>query len=176
MLEEIVNVIKDTALKHKRIGSFHYQSNILTNAQNGHKYFQCIVDDVSMHQLLVSYSPNIFTATFDIYIIGFVDTDTTILKVQDEAYDTALQIVMKMSLLETYKGLIEVHDYSILTLSHYTDDNSAGVKLTLELNIPFGFCDLEDYFDDEPKENEDEIIEEKRIELKPIRIKDESRC
>lgn len=169
MLKQVINIIKSTALRHKLIQSFKYQNSILINAQNGNKYYQCIVDDNSMHQLLISQSPNIFTSTFDIYIIGFVNSDKTILDIQNDCYDIAVQLVAK---LDTYQNILSVHDYSIMTLSHFTDDDSCGAKLSLELNIPFGLCDIDEYFDDDMDIDEEikEINPDKDIELKPIRL------
>lgn len=184
MLEEVINIIKDVSLRHKAVNDFHYQDNLLTNAQNNHKYYQVIVDDTNYHQLLISYNPNIFTATFDIYVLGFVDTDNTILNVQSNAYDIALQIMWKIQSIDEYDGIIDVHDYSIVTLSHYTDDNCAGVKMTLELRLPFGFCENDENFDDEPTELTDYINTkditlnidsnksiDKPITLNPVRLK-----
>lgn len=177
MLKQIINIIKDTALRHKLIQSFKYQDNLLINAQGCNKYLQCIVDDTSYHQLLISQSPNVFTATFDIYILGFVPTDKTILDVQNECYDVSIQLINK---LEDYQGALEVHDYSIMTLSHYTDDDAVGTKISLELRIPFALCDLDEWFDDEPKEEttDDKIISidsnkpiNKPISLNPVRLK-----
>ena len=165
---------------HKLINTFKYQSAIYNNAQNSHKYFQAYVDDVNLSQLLISTSPNIFTISLDLYILGFVPTtmvdtsgftytaDEITLNIQSTAYDTAIQVIKKLESLEEYQGIIEVHDYSILTLSHYTDDNSAGVKATIVLNVPIGACDYDDYFDDEPTEyDEDDDIE---ITLNPIEL------
>lgn len=175
MLKQIVDIIKNTALRHKAINSFKYQDSLLTNAQGSNRYYQCVIDDTSLHQLIISQSPNIFTSTFDIYIIGFVNTDETILEIQNNCYDIAVEIVAK---LDTYTDVISVHDYSLLVGSHYTDDNSVFCKINLELNIPFGLCDLDEYFDDEPKditEEDTEIIlngntEDKEIKLNPIRL------
>lgn len=172
MLQDIVNIIKNVSLRHKAVHTFKYQDAILINAQGHNKKFEVVVDTASMHQLLISNSPVIFTSTFDLYILGFVSTDTDILTVQSQAYDIALQIVNKIMDLDEYKGLIDVYDYSILTLHHYSDDNDAGVKLNIELRVPFAICDLDEYFDDEPKEQEEIIIEneDKEINLKPIKL------
>lgn len=179
MLKELIEVIRDTALKHKLVNSFKYQSSILVNAQNGNKYLQVVVDDTNLSQLLVSYSPDVFTVTLDVYVLGFVDTESTILNVQDIAYDTALQIMKKIETDDAYKGKIEIHDYSLLTLSHYTDDNSAGVKMSLEIRVPVGYCDLDEYFDEEAKDvqEEDKQInligdksDDKEILLNPIKV------
>lgn len=178
MLQDIIKLIENVSLRHKAVNSFKYQDSILTNAQGHNKSYQVVVDDNNLSQLLISYEPDVFTLTLDIYIIGFVNTEDTILNVQDGAYDIAIQLIKKIGTLDEYKGIIDIHDYSILTLSHYTDDNTAGVKLTLEMRVPVGVCDLDKYFDDEPKditEEDTEIIlngntEDKEIKLNPIRL------
>lgn len=154
MLKDVINIIKDISLKHKGVCTFRYQSDILNNAQNNHKYYQVYVDDVSMHELNIT--TNIFKAKFEIYILGFVDGDTDVLTVQNNAYTIAADIMAYIDTKDDFKGILSVYDYSILTLSHYTDDNAAGVKLSLVLEIPspVDLCTLDDNFNDEPYEDE----------------------
>lgn len=179
MLKDVINVLKDVSLRHKAVNTFKYQSSILTNAQGNNKSFQVIVDDTNLSQLLVTYSPLVFTVTLDVYIIGFVETSNSILDVQDNAYDIAIQLVSKIQNIDEYKGIIDIHDFSILTLSHWTDDNSAGVKLTIEMRVPIGVCDIDDYFDDEPKDISETDMEidlngnttyDNAITLNPIKL------
>lgn len=176
MLKDVINILKDISLRHKGVRTFKYQSDIYNNAQNNHKYFQVYVDDVSMHELNIT--TNIFKARFEIYILGFVDSDTTVLDVQNNAYTIACDIMAYIDELEALKGVLRVYDYSILTVSHYTDDNAAGVKLSLVLEMPnpVDLCTLEDNFNDEPyEEPEDTEIdindtEVGDIDLKPISL------
>lgn len=179
MLKDVIDIIKNVSLRHKAVNSFFYKSSILTNAQGNNKSYQVIVDDTNLSQLLITSSPDVFTLTLDIYIIGFVETSGTILDVQDNAYDIAIQIVTKLQNIDEYKGIIEIHDYSILTLSHWTDDDSAGVKLTIEMRVPIGVCDIDDYFDDEPKDISETDMEidlsgnttyDNTITLNPIKL------
>jgi len=176
MIKDVIDIIKDVSLRHKGVRTFRYQSDILNNAQNNHKYFQVYVDDVSLHQLNIT--TNIFKAEFQIYILGFVDSDTTVLDVQNNAYTVACDIMAYIDTKDEFKGVLSVYDYSILTLSHYTDDNAAGVKLSLVLQMPspVDLCTLDDNFNDEPYEDEpdkpidipeDEIGD---IDLKPISL------
>ena len=176
MIKDVIDIIKDVSLRHKGVRTFRYQSDILNNAQNNHKYFQVYVDDVSLHQLNIT--TNIFKAEFQIYILGFVDSDTTVLDVQNNAYTVACDIMAYIDTKDVFKGVLSVYDYSILTLSHYTDDIAAGVKLSLVLQMPspVDLCTLDDNFNDEPYEDEpdkpidipeDEIGD---IDLKPIRL------
>ena len=154
MLKDVVNIIKDISLRHKGVRTFRYQSEILNNAQNNNKMYQVYVDDVSLHELNIT--TNIFKAQFEIYILGFVDDDTDVLEVQNNAYTIACDIMAKIDIDDAYKGVLSVYDYSILTLSHYTDDNAAGVKLSLVLQMPnpVNLCTLDDNFNDEPYEDE----------------------
>jgi hypothetical protein len=69
-------------------------------------------------------------------------------------------------------------------LSHYTDDNAAGVKLSLVLSMPspLNWCTLDENFNDEPYEdqpdreitiNDDEIGD---IDINPIHLPRTKRC
>lgn len=182
MLKDVVNIIKETALKHKGVRTFRYQADILNNAQNNHEYYQVYLDDVSYHQLNIT--TNIFRVEFNLYILGFVDDNNPIIDVQNNAYTIAADIIAKIDTDETYRGILSVHDYSIMTLSHYTDDSSAGVKLSLVLAMPspVNLCTIDDNFNDEPYEpqEDNEITIDKEdvgdIDLKPIRLLPNRRC
>ena len=176
MLKDVINIIKDISLRHKGVRTFRYQSEILNNAQNNHKMYQVYVDDVSLHELNIT--TNIFKAKFEIYILGFVDDENTVLDVQNNAYTIACDIMAYIDTKDEFKGILSVYDYNILTLSHYTDDNASGVKLSLVLQMPspVNLCSLDDNFNDEPYEddedseidiNNDEIGD---IEINPITL------
>ena len=152
MLKDIIEILRDVSLRHRGVKTFRYQSNILNNAQNNFGTYQVYVDDVSLHQLNIT--TNIFKAEFQVYILGQADgtSGNTILDVQTNAYTIACDILAYIDTQDEYKGSLSVYDYSILTLSHYTDDSSAGVKLSvvLEMPNPVSMCNLEDNFNDEP--------------------------
>lgn len=176
MLKDVINILKDISLKHKGVRTFRYQSDILNNAQNNHKYYQVYVDDISHHQLNIT--TNIFKAEFQIYILGFVDDENDVLTVQNNAYTIAADIMAYIDTQEQFKGVLRVYDYSILTLSHYSDDNAAGVKLSLilEMPSPVNLCTLDDNFNDEPYEEDPDkeidlnINDVGDIDLKPIEL------
>lgn len=176
MLKDIINIIKDVSLRHKGVRTFRYQGDDLFNAQNNHSYFQVYVDDISLHQLNIT--TNIFRAEFQVYVLGFVDDENDVLTVQNNAYTVAADIVAYIDTQEAFQGVLSVYDYSILTVSHFTDDNAAGVKLSLVLQMPspVNLCTLDDNFNDEPYEeekdkeidiNDDEVGD---IDLKPITL------
>lgn len=182
MLKDIVEIIKNTALMHKAVHTFRYQGDDLNNAQNNHEYYQVYLDDISYHQLNIT--TNIFRVEFNLYILGFVDDDNPILDVQNNAYTIAADIIAKIDTDEANRGVLSVYDYSIVTLSRYTDDKSAGVKLSLVLAMPspVNLCVLEDNFNDEPYEpepdkeidiNTDDVGD---IDIKPIRLPKNRNC
>lgn len=182
MLKDVINILKDISLRHKGVKTFKYQNDIYNNAQNNHNYYQVYVDDVSLHQLNIT--TNIFKASFEVYILGFVDDEHPILDVQNNAYTIAADILAYIDLKSEFKGVVRVYDYSILTISHYTDDDAAGVKLSLVLEMPspVDLCTLDDNFNDEPYEeemdkeidiNEEEVGD---IDLNPIRLPRNKKC
>lgn len=183
MLKDIVNIIRDTALRHRGVRTFKYQGDDLHNHQNNDEYYQVYLDDVSYHQLNIT--TNIFKAEFNLYILGFpLDIPEDILEKQNNAYTIAADIVAYLDTNEAFRGILSVYDYSILTLSHYTSDNAAGVKLSLVLAMPspVNLCELEDNFNDEPYQPEKDadididVDETGDIDIKPISLKPNRRC
>lgn len=182
MLKDVIDILKDVSLRHKGVYTFRYQGDDLNNAQNNHKYYQVYIDDISLHELNIT--TNIFKARFEIYILGFVHDDKTVLDVQNDAYTIACDIMAYIDNKMEYKGILSVYDYSILTLARYTDDSSAGVKLslTLEMPSPVNLCTLDENFDDEPHKEEDDFkidINEEEvgdIEINPIHLPSNRVC
>lgn len=154
MLKDVIEILKDISLRHKGVRTFRYQGNDFFNQQNNHEMFQVYVDDVSHHQLNIT--TNIFKAEFQIYIMGFPtdESGNTVLDIQNYAYTIATDIMAKIDTDESNKGILSVYDYSILTFSHFTDDNASGVKLSLILQMPspLNWCELDSNFNDEPYE------------------------
>lgn len=171
MLKDVIEILKNASLRHKGVYTFRYQGDDLNNAQNNYKMYQVYVDDISLHQLNIT--TNIFKVEFQIYILGFVNEDKTILDVQDDAYTIAVDLMAFIDSQDEFQGVLSVYDYSILTLSRYGDDSSAGVKLSLVLQMPspLNWCTLDENFDDEPhKEEEDHKIDVDTNEVGDITI------
>lgn len=156
MLKDVIEIIKDVSLKHKGVYTFRYQGDDLNNAQNNYPGYQVYVDDINLHELNIT--TNIFKVKFEIYVLGHPtgESGKTILDIQNNAYTIACDIMAKIDTDEAFRGILSVYDYSILTLARYTDDNAAGVKLSLVLQMPspLNWCTLDDNFDDEPHEEE----------------------
>lgn len=185
MIKDLVEILKNISLRHKGVRTFRYQNDMHNNAQNNHKTYQVYLDTVSMHRLNIT--TNIFTSEFELYILSQPDgtSGNTIADVQDNAFTIAVDILAALDNWEDYRGVISIHDYSILTVSEYSDDNSSGVKLSviLETPSPLNLCSLDDNFNDEPYEddNKDTPIDIPtedigELTIKPIKLKRSRTC
>lgn len=173
--KDVVNVIKDALSRFKGVNFVKYTGDDLINQQNNNKTLQCWIDDISLHQF--NLTTNIVKAEYQIYILGFPENNMpdSILDIQDKCYNAAINVMAYIDTRDELKGLISVYDYSILTLSRFTDDSSAGVKLSLVLEIPNGvnLCELDDnfgepYTPDKDNDIDIEINEVGEIDLKTI--------
>ena len=184
MLKDVIEILKNISLRHKGVKTFRYQGDKFNNAQNNYATYQVYVDDISLHELNIT--TNIFKARFEIYILAQPNGESgnTVLDVQNNAYTIACDIMAKIDNTEEYYNVLSVYDYSLLTLARYTDDQSAGVKLslTLEMPNPVNLCVLDDNFNDEPWEEEpDKEIDVNETEvgdldIKPIKLPTNKRC
>ena len=179
MIKDIVKIIENVCLRHKGVKTFKYQDKILINAQGGNRYFQTVLEDVNYHALNIS--SGIFTSEFNLYVLGFPtkDEQDSILEIQDTAYSIACDVMEFIDNMPEYQGILSVYDYSIISISHFTDDNAAGVRLTLKLKVPspVNLCTYQDNFNPEPyvPEEDDTInIPEKEqpenMDLKKIKL------
>lgn len=168
MLKDIITVLKDRFSRYKGVNTFKYQSDDLNNSQNDYASWQIYVDDMSRHQLNIT--DGTFTAEFQIMILSHVGEDDTILDKQDYAYSLAATVVEALDRNPEYQGVMRVHDYSIVTVSHISDDDSAGVNLSLVLQVPNPADLCYDQWQEPVPEPEDEPLELHTITLpkKPI--------
>ena len=185
MLKDIIEILRDVSLRHKGVYTFKYQDKVYNNAQNNYRTYQVYCDDVSLHELNIT--TNIFKAKFELYILAQPngESGSTILDVQNNAYTIAVNILAYLDSQDAFSAILSVYDYSILTLSHYTDDDSAGVKLSLVLEMPspLNWCTLDENFDDEPHEEEqdkeitisgDTVSED--LQITPIKLPRNRQC
>lgn len=178
MLKDVIEALKHISLTHKGVYTFKYQGDDLFNAQNNYRGYQVYVDDISLHQLNIT--TGIFKVEFQVYVLGHPtgESGNTVLDVQNNAYTIACDIMAKIDTDEAYRGILSVYDYSILTISHFTDDSAAGIKLSLVLQMPspLNLCELDENFDDEEHEEEpDHEIdvpdnEVGDIDIRPIKL------
>lgn len=182
MIKELIDEILTLAYKHVSVGSVRYDREININDFHGNKGFQVIVEsDSSLLEKQVV--EGIITLTLSMDILGFVGKNKVI-EVQDEALHIGLDI---MQYIQDNMYHMEIRDYSFLSLTEYSDDNSSGVRITLKLAVPspINICMYEDNFIEKQEEEEqaidltngDECTNSKFVEegtelkLKPIRLK-----
>jgi hypothetical protein len=185
MIADLVNIIKNVSLRHKLVKTFRYQGDDYNNAQNNFRTYQVYLDTVSLHQLNIT--TNIFTSSFEMYILSQPNGESgnTVEDVQTYAFTIAVDILAALDNWNEFRGILSIHDYSILTLSDYSSDRSSGVKLSvvLETPSPLNLCEYEDHFNDEPYQQEDdkkididnkEVAEE--LDIRPIRLRRNREC
>ena len=186
MIGQLVNYIGETALRHKAVRTFKYQSRVLINQQNNNSYMQFVIEDNMYLQQIITR--NIFTATMNVDIIGFPKDDTEILSMQNDAMQVAVEVMAFIENDDMFMGQLSIHDYDILFISHFTDDDSAGVRLSLEIVLPnpVNLCEYEDNFEELSEVEEQSLdlsgaensvsrTESKSLTLNPLKLKTRTR-
>ena len=175
MYKEVIDIIRYICLRYNGVSRFRYQDSRFNNQQNSNKGFQVYVDDVTLSELNIE--TDIFKISYEIFILN---SGNDILENQDKAFNIAVNLMAYLDTMPQYQGILSVYDYSIMTLSHYTDDDSSGVKLSLVLQAPspLSLCTLQDNFNDEPyddtEEQDNEITvtdrNDKELDVHPIKL------
>lgn len=180
MFKEIIEYILSVALRHKAVRYGRYMGRKFINEQNSHGYMQFVIEDDPYTQRLLE--KNLSTMTLNIDILGFPRDGYGVADAQSDAFQIAHEVMAFIEADPAYQGLLSVHDYSLLSVARFDDNESAGQRLTLEIVIPDAtdLCTLADNFDDEPHIEpapEDTGISEgcpapsEDVVLKPIRLK-----
>lgn len=156
MISELITYLLHTAKQHKAVNYVGYKRQININDQHNTKYYQFVIDNESL--LEKQLVEGIMTLRLNIDVLGFIYSDLTVLDVQDTALHIILDFMEFINNDSTYYNL-EVRDYSIASYSEYTDDNSAGVRCTMQLIVPnpINLCEYRDNFIEKEQETEVEI-------------------
>lgn len=183
MLKQLIQYFIKVALMHKAVMYSKYKNKVYTNAQNNDAYMQVNFDTDPYFQLLISVPNQPFTMTLNVDILGFPKNDYTVLDCQSDALTIGVEFIYYIMQDDTFFGQLEIHDYSFLALDEYTDDRSAGQRMTLEIIIPnpINLCTYLDDFSEDfiPEEKTDKDIdlidvnppsEANNLVLKPILI------
>lgn len=179
MFEQIMNYIGTTALKHVAVKQYKYQKRIMINQQDNNAYMQVVIEDDPYGQYIKE--SGVYTLTINIDVLGFPKDDTEILKIQSDAFQVASELIAYIDKDTTFMDRISVYDYSMLSISHFTDDNAAGQRLSLELVVPnpINLCTLDDNFSENISYVEKDELELKdpnpeskanELVLKPIKL------
>lgn len=182
--KDIVDALIGVLKRFKGVNYVKYTGDDLINQQQNYKTLQCWIDNISMSQY--NLTTNINKIEFQIYVLGFSDgsSGNTVLEVQDRCYNLAVNFLTYIDNMPQFRNLISLYDWSILTLDRFSEQSNPGVKLSVVLNAvsPINLCDFENWFNDEPYEeeedreidiNEDEVGE---IDIKPIKLPRSKNC
>ena len=182
MIKDTIEYLLNIASKHVLINHTSYKEVYNINDSHNDKQFQFIIDSNNMIENNIT--ENILKYKLEMYCLGFVKTNITQLDIQDQATHMLVDFI---NYIDNDNYPIEVYDWSILSLSEYTDNNSAGAKLTLNVIIPniLNLCEYKDNFIEKPIEeipsiditpsdectNETFASNENKLILNPIKLK-----
>lgn len=158
--QDIVNYIMQCAIKHIAVKTVKYQSRSLINAQNSNASMEFVIEDNA--DLQYYKTSNTYGLNFNIDIIGH---GKNILEIQALAFQIGTEIVAYVGRDTTMMGILSTLDTDFLFLSHFTDDDSHGVRLSWEMAIPnpVDLCTFGDNFD----EDNMQVEEKDDIDLRP---------
>jgi hypothetical protein len=169
MIKFLVETIRNEAQRIAGIKSFKYQGVDEINAQNNNSTIQVVVEDDIQIEYLVT--KDISSIKLNIDILDKVEQDTDIVDVHNNTYKIGIVL---MKLLDRHYEFINIHDFSIMTLSKFSDDVLYGSRLSLTLftSNMINECNLDDYLDETnvfDKEDSKEVIQIQEINLVPKR-------
>lgn len=142
MIKQLVDLLLESFYKHKMVSFVKYQEDIYINAQNDNDYYQVSIESDG-DRLEKQITEGILTIEYNITILGREDVLT--------AQDNSLHILLDtLEYLQAQYNL-NVRDYSVLSLSNYTDDRASGIRATVQFTIPspLNLCEYMDNFDED---------------------------
>ena len=178
MLKNLINAIKEVAEHIKNVKYFSYEGSDLINCQNNNEPIQIVVEDDIFVEYLVT--KDLIKVQLNIDILDNIGENKSKLDVHDRT--TKIAIVLIKLIEENYKNILSVYDFNMLNVSHYTDDDLFGTRVSLYLTLPspINFCNINDFIDEsnEYEKNEDKEIninikeiDIDNIDINPIKLK-----
>lgn len=185
MFQQIVDYTLKIFASHIEVNSVKYKKRILINAQNNERYLQVICEDNAYFEFIKTNGQLRLILNYD--VLGQPKNDSDTLPLQNLCFTVAAKVVAYIKNDYQYKHLLHIDDMSYLFLSNFTDDNSCGVRLTLEMVVPnpVDLCTYLDEFDFdniEVEESDDIDLdipsyseEDSELNLNPIKLKPNSK-
>ena len=181
MYKQIIDYIMECAMKHVAVNSAKYQSRVLINQQNSNPNYQVVIEDDAYLQMKTE---NMNTMSLNIDILSHCGDDDNILDIQSNALQIGAELLKYVETDDYFHSLLKVDDYDFLMLSHFTDDDSAGVRISIQFLVPnpVDLCSYRDNFDEDKdftvvkednidlKKGQDCENEGNKITLKPIKL------
>ena len=150
MYNQIIQYIMECAMKHVAVKSVKYQSRVLINQQNSNPNYQVVIEDDAYLQY--NKMGNVNTMSLNIDILSHCgDDDDGILDIQSTALQIGAELIKYVETDDFFLSLLKIDDYDFLMLSHFTDDDSAGVRISLQFVVPnpVDMCSFRDNFDED---------------------------
>lgn len=178
MIKNLVNVIKENAEHIKNVKSFNYEGSDLINAQNNNSTIQVFVEDDIFTEFIVT--KDLIKVQLNIDILDTIGENESKLDIHDRT--NKLGIVLIKLIEENYKNILSVYDYNLLNVSHYSDDDLFGTRMSLYLTMPspVNFCNINEFIDEmnEYEKNDDKEItinkpeiDINNININPVKLK-----
>ena len=178
MIKNLVEAIKEQAEHIKNVKHFNYEGADLINAQNNNSTIQIWIEDDIFTEYLVT--KDLVKVQMNIDILDNIGYDEEKVDVHDRT--NKLGIVLIKLIEENYKGILSVYDYNLLNVSHYSDDDLFGTRMSLYLTMPspVNYCNINEFIDElnEYEKNDDnEItinkpeIDINNININPVKLK-----
>lgn len=168
MLQIIINTFKELARTHKLIKSFYYDKTY--EMGEGNEYHPMFWLEEPIYGANNGKEGEGFYVTVSFCILLIPNEDMGVQRCQELALSCGLNIIEKLKRDEDAEVSVK-SDWTWLTLSDYTDNNSNGVRFTVNLYIPniSNYCLLDEHFD------EDKEFEEKEP-LNDFTVNPNSKC
>ena len=178
MIKNLVNAIKEQAEHIKNVKFFKYEGADLINAQNNNATIQVFVEDDIFTEYIVT--KDLVKVQLNIDILDSIGDGKDILEIHDRT--TKIAIVLIKLIEENYKNILSVYDYNLLNVSHYSDDDLFGTRISLYLTMPspVNECNINEFIDELNKyykEEDKEItinkpeIDINKLDITPIKLK-----
>lgn len=178
MLKNLINAIKEVAEHIKNVKFFKYEGVDLINCQNNNSTIQVVVEDDIFTEFITT--KDLIKVQLNIDILDNIRDGEEKIDCHDRT--TKIAIVLIKLIEENYKNILSVYDYNMLNVSHYSDDDLFGTRMSLFLTMPspINFCNINDFIDylnEYYKEEDKDItinkpeIDIDNININPIKLK-----
>lgn len=172
MIKNLVEAIKEQAEHIKNVKHFNYEGADLINAQNNNSTIQIWIEDDIFTEYLVT--KDLVKIQMNIDILDTIGDNEEKVDVHDRTNKIAIVLIKLIE--ENYKNILSVYDYNMLNVSHYSDDDLFGTRMSLYLTMPspVNQCNINEFIDElneyEKNDDKDITINKPEIDINNINI------
>lgn len=169
MIKIIYDLMKNLSKEHKLINSFRYD-RLSKTAGTGEDNLPLVFLEMPIYFGKVKVLEGTIPCQFNFNIVlnpqafdNYKFNPLTPVTCQEIASQIAQQFIARTrNLYKKGETSVSITDYSILTLQRWYDDNSYGVRVTVNAEIinEINFCLDDDYFDPEKEFKEENILKD----------------